>query len=142
MSFNEVFVSASLEVCEKRDIKGLYKKARAGEIKNFTGISDPYEKPESPEIEIDTNVISLNGCIQILVDRAISESVLISPNQSSERKVLSFSDELKTNTNELIADEEELNWLQVFQLGFCPENLKCFMNEEQLMESIYFKTYT
>lgn len=51
--FIEVFVDTPLAVCESRDPKGLYKKARAGEIKNFTGISDPYESPESPEIRID-----------------------------------------------------------------------------------------
>jgi adenylylsulfate kinase len=53
--FIEVFVDASLETCEKRDPKGLYKKARAGEIKNFTGISDPYEAPEKPELVLDSN---------------------------------------------------------------------------------------
>jgi sulfate adenylyltransferase len=52
--FFEVFVSTSLEECEARDRKGLYAKARAGIIKEFTGISDPYEAPESPELEIDT----------------------------------------------------------------------------------------
>jgi adenylylsulfate kinase len=51
--FIEVFVDTPLSVCEARDPKGLYEKARAGEIKNFTGISDPYESPESPEIRID-----------------------------------------------------------------------------------------
>lgn len=50
--FLETFIDTPLDVCEKRDPKGLYKKARAGEIKNFTGISDPYEAPESPEIHI------------------------------------------------------------------------------------------
>ena len=50
--FIEVFVDTPLDVCEKRDPKGLYKKARAGEIPNFTGISDPYEAPESPEIHL------------------------------------------------------------------------------------------
>lgn len=53
-NFIEVFVSASLEECERRDVKGLYKKARAGEIKHFTGIDDPYEVPSNPEIEVDT----------------------------------------------------------------------------------------
>ncbi|MBX3442519.1 MAG: adenylyl-sulfate kinase [Planctomyces sp.] len=53
--FIEIFVDASLETCEKRDPKGLYKKARAGEIKNFTGISDPYEAPEKPELVLDSN---------------------------------------------------------------------------------------
>ncbi|MGB7325498.1 MAG: adenylyl-sulfate kinase [Rubripirellula sp.] len=51
--FIEVFVDTPLEICETRDPKGLYKKARAGEIKNFTGISDPYEAPKSPEIHLD-----------------------------------------------------------------------------------------
>lgn len=53
-NFIEVYVSASLEECEKRDVKGLYKKARAGEIRDFTGIDDPYEVPNKPEIFIDT----------------------------------------------------------------------------------------
>ncbi|HMV66263.1 MAG TPA: adenylyl-sulfate kinase [Myxococcota bacterium] len=52
--FIEAFISTSLETCEDRDPKGLYKKARAGEIKNFTGISDPYEAPEAPELVVDT----------------------------------------------------------------------------------------
>jgi adenylylsulfate kinase len=53
--FVEIFVDASVETCEKRDPKGLYKKARAGEIKGFTGIDDPYEAPEKPELVLDSN---------------------------------------------------------------------------------------
>ena len=53
--FIEIHVDASVETCEQRDPKGLYKKARAGEIKNFTGISDPYEAPEKPELVLDSN---------------------------------------------------------------------------------------
>lgn len=53
-NFMEVFVNAPLEVCEQRDVKGLYKKARAGEIKGFTGIDDPYEQPLNPDIECRT----------------------------------------------------------------------------------------
>ena len=52
--FIEIYVNTSLELCEKRDVKGLYKKARAGEIKNMTGVSAPYEVPENPTIEINT----------------------------------------------------------------------------------------
>ncbi len=51
----EIYVNASLETCEKRDPKGLYKKARAGELKNFTGIDDPYEAPEKPELVLDSD---------------------------------------------------------------------------------------
>lgn len=53
-NYVEVFVNTPLEVCEQRDVKGLYKKARSGELKNFTGISSPYENPLNPFIEIDT----------------------------------------------------------------------------------------
>ena len=53
--FIEIHVNASVETCEARDPKGLYKKARAGEIKNFTGISDPYEAPVNPELVLDSN---------------------------------------------------------------------------------------
>lgn len=55
LPFYECFINAPLEVCETRDVKGLYKKARAGEIKNFTGISDPYEAPEQPELNVHTD---------------------------------------------------------------------------------------
>jgi adenylyl-sulfate kinase len=58
--FYECFINSSLDVCESRDVKGLYKKARAGEIKNFTGISDPYEAPENPDLNIRTDTLSLD----------------------------------------------------------------------------------
>jgi len=70
--FLEVFVNTFLEVCESRDPKGLYKKARAGEISDFTGISSPYETPENPELMLDANSQSPNvladQVIQALVD--------------------------------------------------------------------------
>lgn len=66
-NFIEVYISTPLEECEKRDPKGLYKKVRKGEITNFTGIDDPYEVPENPEIEIDTTGISVDEAVnQIL----------------------------------------------------------------------------
>ena len=65
--FVEVFVAPPLEECIKRDVKGLYKKAIAGEIQQFTGISDPYEEPLSPELKIDTSVITVeDGATRIL----------------------------------------------------------------------------
>ena len=63
MPFIECHIAASLEVCEERDVKGLYAKARAGIIKNFTGISDPYEPPANPELHVDTGKYSLEECI-------------------------------------------------------------------------------
>ncbi len=66
-AFIEIFVSTPLEVCEKRDVKGLYKRARRGEIPNFTGISSPYEVPVNPEITIDTNSYSLEEATDYVV---------------------------------------------------------------------------
>ena len=59
----EVFVNTPLEICEKRDVKGLYAKARSGEIKDFTGIDAPFEKPENPTIEI-TDALSIEECVK------------------------------------------------------------------------------
>lgn len=66
--FKEVYISTPLEVCEARDVKGLYAKARRGKIKNFTGISAPFEAPEHPALSIDTSKVSLEDSVkQILV---------------------------------------------------------------------------
>ncbi|NVK28208.1 MAG: adenylyl-sulfate kinase [Flavobacteriia bacterium] len=62
-NFVEVFVDCPLEVCEQRDVKGLYKKARAGEIPDFTGITSPFEAPENPEIHLHTDVQSLEESV-------------------------------------------------------------------------------
>jgi len=66
--FVEVYVKCSLEEAENRDVKGLYKKARAGEIKGFTGIDDPYEAPENPEIVIETDKVTLDEGVNQLID--------------------------------------------------------------------------
>lgn len=66
--FFEVHVSCPLDVAESRDPKGLYKKARAGEIRGFTGIDDPFESPESPELELPTHSLSVAGSVQALLE--------------------------------------------------------------------------
>ena len=67
-NFIEVYINASIETCEDRDIKGLYKKARAGEIKDFTGISAPFEAPENAGIEINTSKLSIDDSVQKVLD--------------------------------------------------------------------------
>ena len=67
-NFIEVYINTSIETCEKRDVKGLYQKARIGEIKDFTGISAPFEAPESPEIEINTAQLSIDESVQKVLD--------------------------------------------------------------------------
>ncbi|KAG4412035.1 hypothetical protein IFR04_014827 [Cadophora malorum] len=74
--FIEVFVDIPVEVAEKRDPKGLYKKARAGEIPNFTGISAPYEKPENPEIHIKTDELSIEECVVRIVEYLQAQKLL------------------------------------------------------------------
>jgi len=69
--FIEVYVNTSLEVCEKRDVKGLYKKARKGEITNFTGIHDPYEAPEKPELEVKTENMTIEESVQKVLDHVL-----------------------------------------------------------------------
>lgn len=72
----EVFVSTPIEICEKRDRKGLYAKARKGEIKEFTGVSDPYETPEEPDIHIDTRDIGVDEAIQLVWVKLVSKGYL------------------------------------------------------------------
>ena len=67
--FIEIYVETPLAVAEQRDVKGLYKKARAGELKHFTGIDSPYEAPESPDIRIDTTSLTPEQAAQLIVDR-------------------------------------------------------------------------
>ena len=71
--FVEVFVDTPLEVAERRDVKGLYKKARAGQLKNFTGIDSPYERPENAEIRIDTTAMSPEDAAELIVHRLLGE---------------------------------------------------------------------
>lgn len=73
--FIEIHVKCPLEVCETRDPKGLYKKARAGLIKGYTGISSPYEEPENPEIVLDTSVQNVNECVEQIIDYLTSKRI-------------------------------------------------------------------
>ena len=75
-NFIEVWVKANLEICEERDPKGLYKKARAGEIKNFTGIDSPYESPENPELIIETDKLDIEQSIDTIIDYLKQKNIL------------------------------------------------------------------
>ncbi len=66
-NFHVIYLSASLEVCEARDPKGLYKKARQGDVKNFTGVTAPYETPENPDLTIDTGVLTVEESLETLL---------------------------------------------------------------------------
>ena len=68
-NFVEIFVNTSLEECEKRDIKGLYEKARKGEIKDFTGVNAPYEAPENPDVEVITDDLSVKESVELIYNK-------------------------------------------------------------------------
>jgi len=75
--FIEIYCRCPLEVCEERDVKGMYKRARAGEIKDFTGISSPYEEPDRAELVVDTSATNLDECVEMVV-KLLRERMIIS----------------------------------------------------------------
>jgi|SRR5690554_5135445 len=74
--FIEVFMDTPLATCEKRDPKGLYEKARAGQIKDFTGIDSPYETPERAEMRLDTSSMSVDECVSVLIDFLVNGELI------------------------------------------------------------------
>ena len=86
--FIEVHCDCDISVCEQRDVKGLYKKARSGEIKDFTGITSPYEAPEQPEVAVNTGADELDECVEYVVDYLVRRQV-ISPAFDKQNAVTS-----------------------------------------------------
>ncbi|RUM41568.1 MAG: adenylyl-sulfate kinase [Desulfocapsa sp.] len=72
----EVYCNCPLEICEERDVKGLYKKAREGKIENYTGISSPYEVPDNPDIELDTGTLPLRDCVNKIVNELRERGII------------------------------------------------------------------
>ncbi len=74
--FIEIYCRCPLDVCEQRDVKGLYRRARAGEIKEYTGISSPYEEPEHPELILDTAGTSIEACADVIIDYLVRSGIV------------------------------------------------------------------
>ena len=144
--FYECYISAPLEVCESRDPKGLYKKARAGEIKNFTGISDPYEAPENPDLNIKTHEMTLDQTVEFVIKKMLDDGII---RDNSVRRVAeeiyeSISDEERKELDALKSidvDIEQVEYIQTIAQGWAAP-LTQFMNEMQLLEVIQMKTIT
>lgn len=77
-AFVEIYCRCPLEICEARDVKGMYKKARAGEIKNYTGISSPYEEPVQPDLILDSGSRPLEECVEAVIDLLRQRKVILS----------------------------------------------------------------
>ena len=74
-----------MQTCEKRDTKGLYAKARKGEIKEFTGISSPYEEPRKPDLKIETGLESIEDCVEIVLEKLIELRIFTEENLSRKK---------------------------------------------------------
>ena len=74
--FVEIYCDTSIEICEARDVKGLYKKARAGQIGEFTGISSPYEIPDKPELVVNTGIGMINACVDQVVEKMVHQGLI------------------------------------------------------------------
>jgi len=81
--FIEVFMDTPLSTCEERDPKGLYEKARAGQIRDFTGIDSPYEAPERPEVRLDTSQMTVDACIERLISYLLERELILQNGRSS-----------------------------------------------------------
>ncbi|KAL0964457.1 hypothetical protein UPYG_G00324110 [Umbra pygmaea] len=144
LPFFEVFVNAPLDVCESRDVKGLYKKARAGEIKGFTGIDAEYEQPKSPELVLKTGETTVNECIQLLVDLLKEQSIVPRGIITEEVNEL-FVPENKLKMAQADASQlpiisitkVDLQWVQVLAEGWATP-LKGFMRETEYLQVQHF----
>ncbi|XP_010830486.1 PREDICTED: bifunctional 3'-phosphoadenosine 5'-phosphosulfate synthase 2 isoform X1 [Bison bison bison] len=145
LPFFEIFVDAPLNICERRDVKGLYKRARAGEIKGFTGIDSDYEKPESPELVLKTNLSSVSDCMQQVVELLQEQNIV-------PHTVIKGIHELFVPENKLdqVRAEAEalpslsitkldLQWVQVLSEGWATP-LKGFMREKEYLQVVHFGT--
>ncbi|XP_004703510.2 bifunctional 3'-phosphoadenosine 5'-phosphosulfate synthase 1, partial [Echinops telfairi] len=143
LPFFEVFVDAPLHVCEQRDVKGLYKKARAGEIKGFTGIDSEYEKPEAPELVLKTDSCDVNDCVQQVVE-LLQERDIVPVDASYEVKELYVPENklhlAKTDAETLPAlkiNKVDMQWVQVLAEGWATP-LNGFMREREYLQCLHF----
>ncbi|XP_027548705.1 bifunctional 3'-phosphoadenosine 5'-phosphosulfate synthase 2 isoform X1 [Neopelma chrysocephalum] len=145
LPFFEIFVDAPLNICESRDVKGLYKKARAGEIKGFTGIDSEYEKPEAPELVLKTNIASVSECIQQVVELLQAQNIV--PRGSIKDVLELFVPENKLSSVRAEAEKLpsveitklDLQWVQVLSEGWATP-LKGFMREAEYLQVLHFDT--
>jgi len=144
LPFLEVFVDTSLDECEKRDTKGLYKKARAGLIKGFTGIDQPYEAPDNPDVVIKTEEKSVPECVEQIVHMLQQKEIL--PRRQEEEGtgelfvVKEMVEEVRKEANKmpgLDITKVDLQWVQVLSEGWA-RPLKGFMREREYLQTQHF----
>jgi len=144
LPFLEVFVDTSLDECEKRDTKGLYKKARAGLIKGFTGIDQPYEAPDNPDVVIKTEEKSVPECVEQIVQVLQHKEILPRRQEEEGTGELLVAKELVEEVRReaekmpgLDITKVDLQWVQVLSEGWA-RPLKGFMREREYLQTQHF----
>jgi 3'-phosphoadenosine 5'-phosphosulfate synthase len=146
LKFYECYISANLEVCEGRDVKGLYKKARDGTIPNFTGVTAPYDEPTNCDININTGELPIEACKNMVVRQMeeagvlrnlasprVVDSLVVEPTEAQHAAMKGFPT--------LHINKEQAEYLQTIAEGFAFP-LTRFMNEMELLESMQMQTIT
>ncbi|XP_030753527.1 bifunctional 3'-phosphoadenosine 5'-phosphosulfate synthase-like [Sitophilus oryzae] len=156
LPFFEVFVDTPIEVCEERDVKGLYKKAREGTIKGFTGVDQEYQKPEHPELVLKTAKTPIEDSVQLVVEMLIENGIIpknvnvngLSPTKEAFGAVKELfvpENELKDIVNDshnmprIDMNKVDVQWLQVLSEGWATP-LKGFMREDEYLQVLHFNT--
>ncbi|CAH8611722.1 unnamed protein product [Schistosoma margrebowiei] len=150
LPFFEVFLATPIEVCERRDVKGLYKRARAGEIKNFTGISAIYENPTNPDLILNTELYSVQECVSKCVQMLATAGLVpncdeVNPFGGPMPKELYVTDPLEVqklkaqclSLPHLEITELDLQWIQTLAEGWATP-LNGFMRENEYLQVLYF----
>ena len=144
IKFFEIFVNASVEICEARDVKGLYKKAREGIIKSFTGVGQKYEVPEKPDLVVNTEVHSVEKSTKEVIKFLKSEGI-IPDDREDVQELFVESDRIDAakreaeNLTSLEITDVDLQWVQVLAEGWASP-LRGFMREDEYIQCQHFKT--
>lgn len=144
--FIECFVDTPLEVCEKRDVKGLYRRARAGQIKGFTGIDMPYEAPDCPDLLIKAGKDTIKDCVQQVVELLRERGVIPGSVVDCVKELFVSPERLPAVVAEAAAlpsveiSKVDLQWLQVLSEGWATP-LTGFMREAEFLQSQHFGCY-
>ncbi|KAK3598352.1 hypothetical protein CHS0354_003373 [Potamilus streckersoni] len=143
LRFVECYVNTPLEVCEERDVKGLYKKARAGQIKGFTGVDSTYEPPENPDIVVKAGELSVDECVREIVTHLAEKGIVPLGAINSVRELFVPENHLEAAKAEAISlpaldiTEVDLQWVQVLSEGWTTP-LSGFMREREYLQCQHF----
>ncbi|XP_076361573.1 bifunctional 3'-phosphoadenosine 5'-phosphosulfate synthase-like [Tachypleus tridentatus] len=143
LPFFECFVDTPIEVCEKRDVKGLYKRARAGEIKGFTGIDSAYEPPVNPKLNIKAGELTIHECVQQVIQFLQDEGIVPESAVNTVKELFvpkERLEEVRVEAESLPCvdiDKLHVEWVQILSEGWATP-LRGFMRERQFLQCIHF----